>query len=93
MSCARAAHCGVVDTCVSCQFYCWREDGAQVDCVVQSQSGATAIELKSGRAPQAHCGTAAFAAAFKVRRTLPVGGDGIAGAEFLNNPVAEWLVR
>ena len=48
-------------------------------------------EVKSGRAPQAHAGTAAFAAAFKVRRTLLVGGDGISVQEFLTQPVTHWL--
>jgi hypothetical protein len=44
---------------------------------------------KSGRAPQAHSGTAAF----KVRRRLLVGGDGIAVEDFLSRPIAEWLAR
>ncbi len=46
-----------------------------------------AIEVKSGRAPQAHAGTAAF----KVKRTLLIGADGIQVEEFLRRPVAEWL--
>jgi hypothetical protein len=29
----------------------------------------------------------------KVRRTLLVGGDGIAVEDFLNRPVAEWLAH
>jgi hypothetical protein len=49
--------------------------------------------LKSGRAPQAHPGTAAFAAAFKTKRTLLVGGDGISVEEFLSRPVSEWLAN
>jgi hypothetical protein len=44
---------------------------------VKAKSRLTAIEVKSGRAPQAHAGTAAFAEAFNAKRTLLVGGDGI----------------
>jgi hypothetical protein len=50
-----------------------------------------AIEVKSGRAPQPHAGTAAFAAGFKVRRTMLIGGDGISVEEFLSRSVREWL--
>ncbi|HUH93105.1 MAG TPA: hypothetical protein VL742_08175 [Casimicrobiaceae bacterium] len=50
-----------------------------------------AIEIKSGRTPQAHPGIAAFSAAFRPRRTLLVGGDGVAIEEFLGQPVAHWL--
>ena len=62
-----------------------------MDFVVKARARLIAIEVKSGRAPQAHAGTAAFAAAFKVRRTLLVGGDGISVEEFLDRPVADWL--
>jgi len=64
-----------------------------VDFVVRARNRLLAIEVKSGRAPQAHAGTAAFAAAFKVRRTLLVGGDGIPVDEFLMQPVGHWLVE
>jgi uncharacterized protein len=47
--------------------------------------------VKSGRAPQAHPGTAAFAEAFKVHRTLAVGGDGVGLADFLSRPVGHWV--
>jgi len=50
-----------------------------------------AIEVKSGRAPDAFPGLAAFAAAFKPKRTLLVGADGIALEEFLTKPVEHWL--
>jgi hypothetical protein len=74
-----------------CELYYWRDRGQEVDYVVRAGSRLTAIEVKSGRAPQAHVGTAAFAAAFKVRRTLLVGGDGISVEEFLSRSVREWL--
>ena len=50
-----------------------------------------AIEVKSGRAPLAHSGLAAFRDAFKPRRTLLVGGDGIPVEELLSRPVTDWL--
>jgi predicted AAA+ superfamily ATPase len=74
-----------------CELFYWRERGQEVDFVVKGGYRLTAIEVKSGRAPQAHSGTAAFAAAFKVKRTLLVGGDGIPVEEFLNRPVSQWL--
>jgi hypothetical protein len=52
----------------------------------------TAVEVKSGRAPQAHPGSAAFAAAFKTRRSLLVGSDGISAQE-LSRSVSEWLAN
>jgi uncharacterized protein len=74
-----------------CALYYWRERGEEVDFVVRAGRGLVAMEVKSGRAPQAHSGIAAFSAAFKPRRTLLVGGDGIAIEEFLAQPVANWL--
>ena len=51
----------------------------------------TAIEVKSGRSREAQPGLAAFAEAFKPRRNLLVGGDGIALEEFLARPVEHWI--
>lgn len=75
------------------ELYYWRERGEEVDFIVKAGSRLTAIEVKSGRAPQAHSGTAAFAAAFKTNRTLLVGGDGISLENFLSRPVTEWLAN
>ena len=50
-----------------------------------------ALEVKSGRSPYALPGLAAFTASFKPKRTLLVGGDGIAVADFLSEPVERWL--
>ncbi len=74
-----------------CELYYWRDRGKEVDYVVKNRAQLIAIEVKSGRAQQAHAGTAAFAAAFKVQRTLLVGGDGIPVKEFLDRPVAHGL--
>ena len=50
-----------------------------------------AIEVKSGRVPEALPGMAAFAEAFRPRRKLLVGGDGIDVETFLLTPVENWL--
>jgi len=74
-----------------CALHYWRERNQEVDFVVQTKRGLTAIEVKSSRAPLAHAGTAAFAKAFKSQRSLLVGGDGIALKDFLEKPVVHWL--
>jgi len=88
---AIGAHLANAAAAGECELYYWRDRGQEVDFVVRSRSRLVTIEVKSGRAPQAHAGTAAFAAAFKVRRTLLVGGDGISVQEFLTQPVTHWL--
>jgi predicted AAA+ superfamily ATPase len=40
---------------------------------------------------EAHAGTAGFSTAFKVKRTLLPGGDGISIEDFLSQPVPQWL--
>ena len=90
---AVGAHLANAAVAGDCELYYWRERGEEVDFVVKAHSRLTAIEVKSGRAPQAHPGTAAFAAAFKTKRTLLVGGDGISVEEFLSRPVSEWLAN
>lgn len=72
-------------------LYYWRDRGQEVDFVIKAGPRLTAIEVKSGRAPQARPGTAAFTAAFKARQTLLVGGDGIPVEDFLGRPVRDWL--
>ena len=74
-----------------CALHYWRERNHEVDFVVQAGRRLTAIEVKSGRAPQAHPGTAAFVQAFKPKRTLLVGGDGIALDDFLMRPATHWV--
>lgn len=74
-----------------CALYYWRERNHEVDFVVQAGRRLVAIEVKSGRAPQAHAGTAAFVEAFKPQRSLLVGGDGIALEDFLMQPVSHWV--
>ncbi|HET9106101.1 MAG TPA: ATP-binding protein [Steroidobacteraceae bacterium] len=88
---AVGAHLANAATTGECELYYWRDRGQEVDFVVKARSGLIAIEVKSGRTPQAHPGTAAFAASFKVKRTLLVGGDGISVEEFLSQPVSQWV--
>jgi len=82
---ANAAACGV------CELFYWRERSREVDFVLRAGRVVVAIEVKSGRAPDAFPGLADFAAAFRPKRTLIVGGDGIALEEFLTRPVEHWL--
>jgi len=73
------------------ELYYWRERNQEVDFVVKAGRRLAAIEVKSGRAPQAHRGTAAFAAAFKPQRSLLVGADGIELGEFLSRQAMHWI--
>lgn len=74
-----------------CTLHYWREVNHQVDFVAKHGRHLTAIEVKSGRAPREHPGTAAFVRSFRPQRTLLVGGDGIDLEEFLLKPVTHWL--
>ena len=74
-----------------CKLYYWRERNREVDFIVQAGRRLVALEVKSGRTPLAHPGTAAFAQVFKPQRSLLVGGDGIALEDFLIQPVAHWV--
>lgn len=88
---AVGAHLANAAAAGTCELFYWRDRGQEVDFVAKAGSRLTAMEVKSGRAPQAHVGTAAFAAAFKARRTLLIGGDGVPVGEFLMKPVSHWL--
>lgn len=88
---AVGAHLANAAAVGDCELFYWRDRGQEVDFVLKAGSRLTAIEVKSGRAPQSHAGTAAFSAQFKVKRTLLIGGDGVRLEEFLQRPVTEWL--
>jgi hypothetical protein len=90
---AVGAHLANAAAAGECELFYWRDRGREVDFVARIGARLTAIEVKSGRAPQAHAGTAAFAAAFKVKRSLLVGGDGISIDDFLSHPVSKWLAN
>ncbi len=82
---ANAAACGI------CELFYWRERSREVDFVLRAGRTLVAIEVKSGRAPAALPGLAAFACAFRPKRTLLVGEGGIPLADFLGQPVESWL--
>jgi predicted AAA+ superfamily ATPase len=87
---AVGAHLANAAATGACELYYWRERNREVDFVVRAGRNVVAIEVKSGRAPDAHPGLADFTAAFKPRRSLIVGGDGIALEEFLTRPADHW---
>ncbi len=74
-----------------CELFYWREGNREVDFVLRSGRVVVAIEVKSGRSPVALPGLAAFSEAFKAKRSLLVGGDGIPVDEFLARSVSDWL--
>lgn len=88
---AVGAHLGNVRVTGACEVFYWRERNREVDYVVKAGHTVTAIEVKSGRVSETLPGMAAFAQAFKPRRMLLVGGDGIPVEEFLLKPVEEWV--
>ena len=88
---AVGAHLAGAATAGECSLYYWRDRNREVDFVVENGRRLVAIEVKSGRRPDALPGLEAFAAAFKPGRTLLVGGDGIPVEEFLSRPVRHWI--
>ena len=73
-----------------CELFYWNDRGREVDFIIKVRSRVIAIEVKSGRTPTAHRGTAAFTESFKTHRTLLIGGDGISVEQFLAQPVQFW---
>jgi predicted AAA+ superfamily ATPase len=88
---AVGAHLANAAACGACELFYWRDGNREVDFIARAGRTVVAIEVKSGRAPLAHSGLAAFSEAFKPKRTLLVGGDGISVEEFLSRPVVDWL--
>ena len=71
-------------------FY-WLERSQEVDFVLRSGANIVAIEVKSGRKRERLTGIEAFSRAFRVKRQLLVGSQGIPLAEFLSTPVETWV--
>ena len=88
---AVGAHLANAAASGACELFYWRERNREVDFVVRAGRTLAAVEVKRGRARDAQPGLDAFAEAFKPRRKLLVGGDGIALEEFLARPVEHWL--
>jgi hypothetical protein len=85
------AHLANAAAAGECELFYWREGNREVDFVLRKGRTVTAIEVKSGRTRDSLPGMSAFAAAFRPKHLLLVGGDGIAIEEFLRAPVARWL--
>jgi predicted AAA+ superfamily ATPase len=88
---AVGAHLANAAAAGECEVFYWRDRGMEVDFIVRSGHSVTAIEIKSGRTPNAHSGLTAFGATFKPQRKLLVGGDGITVEAFLSRPVQFWV--
>lgn len=88
---AVGAHLANAAQAGECELYYWRERGLEVDFVVRAGRTLAAIEVKSGRTREARTGLATFAAAFRCKRQLLIGGDGIAVEEFLSRPAGHWV--
>jgi predicted AAA+ superfamily ATPase len=88
---AVGAHLANAAAAGACELFYWREQNQEVDFIVRAGRTVLAIEVKSGRAPVAFSGVAAFSEAFRPKRTLLVGGDGVSIDEFLMKPVEHWL--
>ena len=73
-------------------FY-WRERNREVDFVLRSGKTVVAIEVKSGSHKEGLPGMDAFEKAFKPKRKLLVGEDGIPLEKFLLTPAEEWVAR
>lgn len=73
------------------ELYYWRDGDREVDFVIQSKRGLTAIEVKSGRVRDTLPGMERFNAAFHPDRMLLVDGDGIPVEEFLMTDVERWV--
>lgn len=88
---AVGAHLANAASAGDCELFYWRDRNHEVDFVVRTGRSLAAIEVKSGRAPHTLPGIAAFKATFKPKRTLLVGGGGIAVGDFLAKPVSRWV--
>jgi predicted AAA+ superfamily ATPase len=75
----------------ACELFYWRDRNREVDFVVKTGRTITAIEVKSGRRQMTLPGMETFAAAFKPKRMLLVGRDGIPLKEFLSKPAEHWV--
>jgi hypothetical protein len=73
------------------ELFYWRERGREVDFVLRSGKTVVAIEVKSGSRKEGLPGMDAFEKAFKPKRKLLVGADGIPLEKFLLTPAVDWI--
>ncbi|HZE89543.1 MAG TPA: DUF4143 domain-containing protein, partial [Verrucomicrobiae bacterium] len=90
---AVGAHLANAAAAGDARLFYWRDGNHEVDFVVEQGRRVVPIEVKSGRAPRIHAGTAAFRQRFKTHRAILVGGDGVPLEEFLSEPVTRWTGR
>lgn len=88
---AVGAHLANAAATGTCELFYWRDRNREVDFVVRAGRNVTAIEVKSARGRDVLPGMEAFSAAFRPRRKLLVGGDGIPLEDFLARPVEHWV--
>jgi hypothetical protein len=75
------------------ELFYWRERSREVDFVLQSGKTVVAVEVKSGALKEGLPGMDAFEKAFKPKRKLLVGEDGIPLEKFLLTPATKWVSR
>ncbi len=73
------------------EIHYWLDRNREVDFVAVSGKVVTAIEVKSGRRRTSLPGTDAFCQAFKVKRKLLVGGQGVPLDKFLAADPGAWI--
>lgn len=88
---AVGAHLSNAAAAGQCELFYWRDRNREVDFIVRIGRRLVAIEVKSGRSRDVHPGLAAFTEAFKPRRKLLIGADGIPVEDFLSRPAEDWL--
>ncbi len=74
-----------------CETFYWLDRNHEVDFVVRTGRVVTTIVVKSARRRGVLPGMAACDAAFRPKRKLLVGGEGIPLGEFLGKPVDHWI--
>jgi predicted AAA+ superfamily ATPase len=73
------------------EVYYWLDRNQEVDFVLRSGKELAAFEVKSGRTRTRLPGLTAFSNAFRPKRQLLIGQEGIPLEEFLTAPVDRWL--
>ncbi len=75
------------------EIFYWRERNREVDFVLRYGKTVVAVEVKSGSHKEGLPGMDAFERAFKPKRKLLVGADGIPLEKFLITPAEDWVSR
>lgn len=75
----------------SINLYYWRERSQEVDFILKKGKALVAIEVKSSLKKEVLSGMDAFAKAFRPKRLLLVGENGISIQEFLTTPIETYF--